>query len=460
MPGRCAPRPELRATNVRVQALPISQIKLNRRNSRTHSAKQIRQIANSMVAFGFTNPLLVSEDGTLIAGEGRLKAAQILGLVKVPVIVLAGLSPARQRALAIADNKIAENAGWDRERLAIEIPELAGLLETEGLDVSILGFEAVEIDQLVTDFEADAADPQDSVDSTWLKDRAVSKPGDLWVLGPHRLLCGDARSTADIARLLAHCRADMAFLDPPYNVRIGGVVGRGMTKHPEFTMASGEMSSAEYVRFLGIILNAAVSVSREGALHFVCTDWRHIAQLLAAATPVYGHTINIAVWVKSNAGQGSFYRSQHEFVGIFRVGQAPHLNNVELGRHGRSRSNVWHYAGVNSFRAGRIEELRSHPSAKPVALVADAIKDCTRRGDVVLDTFSGSGSTIMAAERVGRHARALEIEPRFVDVAIRRWQAFTRRDARHAESGLSFDEIAAEGSPARKPASKSDKVKP
>jgi DNA modification methylase len=454
VPGGSVPGPELRATNLRVQAMPISQIKLNSRNSKTHSAKQIRQLANSIVAFGFTNPLLVTEDGTLIAGEGRYRAAQLLGLAKVPTIVLAELSPARQRALAIADNKIAENAGWDRERLAIEIPELAGLLETEGLDVSILGFEAVEIDQLVTDFEANAADPEDSIDPKCLKDSVVSKPGDLWVLGPHRLLCGDARSAADIARLMAHCRADMAFLDPPYNVRIGGVVGRGRTKHFEFAMASGEMSSAEYVHFLGVTLNAAAAVSRGGALHYVCTDWRHIAEVMAAAKPVYGDAINIAVWVKSNAGQGSFYRSQHEFIGVFRVGEAPHLNNVELGRHGRSRSNVWHYAGVNSFRAGRMDELRSHPSAKPVTLVADAIKDCTRRGDVVLDTFSGSGTTIMAAERVGRHARALEIEPRFVDVAIRRWQAFTRRDARHAESELSFDEVAAEHSAHREFSSK------
>jgi len=220
MRGGCAPRSEL---NVRVQALPISQIKLNSRNSKTHPAKQIRQIANSIVAFGFTNPLLVTEDGTLIAGEGRYRAAQLLGLATVPVIVLAGLSPARQRALAIADNRIAENSGWNRERLAIEIPELAGLLEAEGLDVSILGFEAVEIDQLVTDFDDDAGDPQDAIEPKWLKDRPVSKLGDLWVLGPHRLLCGDARSAADITRLMAHCRADMAFLDPPYNVRIGGV---------------------------------------------------------------------------------------------------------------------------------------------------------------------------------------------------------------------------------------------
>jgi ParB-like nuclease domain len=299
-----APRPEMGAANLRVQALPISQIKLNPHNCKTHSGRQIRQLANSMVAFGFTNPLLVTQDGTLIAGEGRYRAAQLLGLAKVPAIVLVGLSPARQRALAIADNKIAENAGWNRERLAIEIPELAGLLEPEGLDVSILGFEAVEIDQLVTDFEANAADPDDGIDPKWLKDGVVSKPGDLWVLGPHRLLCGDARSAADIARLMAHCRADMAFLDPPYNVRIGGVVGRGKTKHSEFAMASGEMSPADYERFLGMTLDAAASVSRDGALHYVCTDWRHIAELMAAGKPVYGDAINIAVWVKSNAGQG------------------------------------------------------------------------------------------------------------------------------------------------------------
>src|SRR5262245_5819561 len=459
-PGGCAPRCELVATNLRVQVLPISQIKLNPRNCKTHPSKQIRQIANGIVAFDFINPLIVTEDGTLIAGEGRYRAAQLLGLATVPVIVLAGLSPARQRALAIADNKIAENSGWNRERLAIEIPELNGLLEAEGLDVSILGFEPVEIDQLVTDFEDDPADPGDGIDPKWLEDSAVSKSGGLWMLGAHKLLCGDARSAADVARLMRHCRADMAFLDVPYNVRIGGVVGRGRTRHSEFAMASGEMSSADYIRFLGITLNAAVSVSREGALHYVCSDWRHIAELMAAAKPVYGETINVAVWVKSNAGQGSFYRSQHELVGIFRVGQLTHLNNVELGRHGRSRSNVWHYAGVNSFRAGRMEELRSHPSAKPVALVADAIKDCTGRGAVVLDSFSGSGTTILAAERVGRHARALEIEPRFVDVAIRRWQAFTRRDACHAESGLSFDEIAADSSRSAKFASRKHKVKP
>ena len=235
--------------------------------------------------------------------------------------------------------------------------------------------------------------------------------------------------------------AAMAFLDPPYNVRVSGIVGRGRVKHDEFAMASGELSRADFVSFLQTSLAAAAGASTNGAVHFVCMDWRHVGELLEAGDKVYDETLNLAVWVKSNAGQGSFYRSQHELVGVFRVGDQAHLNNVELGRHGRSRSNVWHYAGVNTFRAGRLDELKAHPTVKPIALVADALKDCTRRGDIVLDTFCGSGTTILAAERVGRRAYTLEIEPRFVDVAIKRWQAFSRKDAIHAETGLSFDEI-------------------
>ena len=437
-----APRP-VSHSNLTVQQISIDRIKSNPRNTRTHSAKQVAQIADSIVAFGFTNPVLVSEDNELIAGHGRYMAAKRLGLATVSAIVVAGLSPAKRRALAIADNKIAENAGWNRELLAIEIPELAEVLKTEGLDVSLLGFEPAEIDRLETDFENNAADPLDDIDPSYSAGNlAISKRGDLWVLGNHKLLCGDARSASDIEALMAGCLADAAFLDVPYNVRINAVVGRGRTKHDEFAMASGEMSKPDYVEFLSTSLGSAAKVSRDGAIHFVCTDWRHIDALMLAAKPIYGALVNVAVWVKSNAGQGSFYRSQHELVGVFQVGKGGHLNNVQLGRHGRSRSNVWHYAGVNAFRTGRMEELRSHPTAKPVALVADAIKDCTRRGDVVFDSFAGSGTTIMAAERVGRHARALEIEPRYVDLTIRRWQAFTRRDAYHAASGLSFDEIA------------------
>src|SRR5262245_8210772 len=429
---------------VTTQFIAIDAVKPNPRNARTHSKRQVRQIADSIAAFGFVVPVLIDENYVIIAGHGRYAAAKLLDLKKIPVIELRGLSEPKRRALALADNKIAQNAGWDREILAAELPELAEILIEEKLDISITGFAAVEIDQLANDFEENSSDPSDSVDPKWLVSATTSKPGDLWQLGSHRILCGDARKPDTLARLMGGCTAAMGFFDPPYNVRVRDIVGRGNIKHNEFAMASGELSREDFVDFLKATLTAAAGVSHDGAVHFVCMDWRHTSELLEAGHATYGSLLNIAVWVKSNAGQGSFYRSQHEFIGIFRVGNAPHLNNIELGRHGRSRSNVWHYAGVNTFRAGRMDDLKSHPTVKPVALVSDAMKDCTRRGDVVLDTFSGSGTTILAAERVGRCAFALEIEPRFVDVAIRRWQAFTRKDAIHIESGLCFDEISAD----------------
>jgi DNA modification methylase len=430
------------ATIASIRWIATDALKPNARNARTHSGRQIQQIADSIAAFGFVVPILVDEGGVIVAGHGRHRAAQLLGLGQVPVIEVEGLSEAKRRALALADNKVAENAGWDRELLAAELPELAEILIEEGLDISITGFAPVEIDQIATDFEEDTSDPADSVDPRWLSAAPVSKPGDLWQLGHHRILCGDARDRTVLARLVAEGRAAIAFLDPPYNRRVRDIVGRGRIKHSDFAMGSGELSRTSFVEFLKESLAAAAAVSRDGAVHFVCMDWRGIGELLEAAQTVYGEILNIAIWVKTNAGQGSFYRSQHELIGVFRVGTQAHLNNIELGRHGRSRSNVWCYAGANAFRAGRMDDLKSHPTVKPVALIADAIKDCTRRGDIVLDTFCGSGTTVLAAERVGRCAYALEIEPHFVDVAIRRWQAFARKDAVQAETGLTFDEAA------------------
>ena len=425
-----------------MQWIAVEAIKPNVRNARTHSKKQTRQIADSITAFGFLVPILIDQGGLIIAGHGRYAAAALLGLQEVPVIRVEGLSDAKRRALALADNKIAENAGWDRELLATELPELADILIVEGLDVSITGFAPVEIDQIATDFEEDSSDPADTVDPEWAKCPPLTAPGDLWQLGHHRLLCGDARNAEDLGRLMGDSRAAMAFLDPPYNVRVRDIVGRGHIKHSEFAMASGELSRSGFVEFLTQSLTAVAAVSRDGSVHFVCMDWRHLGELLEAGGTVYDQMLNLVVWAKTNAGQGSFYRSAHELIGVYRVGTAAHLNNVELGRHGRSRSNVWHYAGVNTFRAGRLDELKCHPTVKPVTLVADAIKDCTRRGDIVLDAFCGSGTTIVAAERGGRRAYTIEIEPRFVDVAIQRWQAFSRKDAIQVDSGLSFDELA------------------
>ena len=440
-----------------IRLVSVDTLKPNPKNARTHSKKQIRQIADSILAYGFTNPLLIDDAGMIIAGHGRLEAAKLLAREEVPAITLDGLSETRKRALLLADNKIAENAGWNRELLAVELPELAEFLIEEDLDISITGFEPVEIDQILSDFEENSSDPADAMDSAWQSSQVVSRAGDLWQLGNHRLLCGDARNSGHLDLLMGRERAAMAFLDPPYNVRIKSIVGRGRIKHGEFAMASGEMSTADFTAFLKEGLGTAARVSRDGAVHFVCMDWRHIGELIAAGHEVYDEMLNLVIWVKTNDGQGGFYRSQHELIGVFRVGKARHLNNVELGRHGRSRSNVWRYAGVNTFRAGRMDELKAHPTAKPVAMVADAMKDCTRRGDIVLDTFAGAGTTILAAERVGRRAYTIELDPNYVDVAIRRWQVFTKRDAVHAASGQTFEELAGERNVAQPVASKSER---
>lgn len=422
--------------------LAIEEVKPNRRNARTHSKAQIGQIAESIRQLGFGAPVLVDETLTLIAGYGRLKAAELLKMAEIPAVQILGLSEAQKRALALADNKISDNAGWDRERLAIELPDLAELLIAENLDISLTEFSPAEIDQLHVDFEENSEEPDDVVDQGWLTGPVLSKRGSEWILDQHRVMCGDARSKDDLDRLMSSNRAAMAFLDVPYNLAVRNIGGRGRVKHTEFAFASGEMSGPEYMNFLVDGLRNASRVSRDGAVHYICCDWRHVTDVMVAGNLVYEDALNVCVWVKTNAGQGSFYRSAHEFVVVFQVGKTPHLNNVQLGRHGRSRSNVWHYRGVNAFGSGRLEELRSHPTVKPVGLVADAIRDCTRRRDIVLDTFSGSGTTIIAAERVGRRGYAMDVEPRYVDVTVRRWKSFTKKDAVDAETGKTFDELA------------------
>jgi DNA modification methylase len=419
----------------------VRKLRPNKRNARTHPQKQIRQIENSYRRFGWTNPIIIDENNAILAGHGRYQAALQLGLSEVPVIVVAGLSDAEKRALALADNKIAANAGWDRQLLAEELSDLAKLLPDCNLDLEITGFDTAEIDSLLGDLVDRERDPADDVPPQ--KKTAISKTGDLWELGSHKLLCGDAQSGADIRRLMGTECAAIVITDPPYNLPIRRVQGRGRIKHANFTQGSGEKSTTDFIRFLRIVLSLAAKHSINGAIHFVFMDWRHIGELLAAGSSVYSELKNVVVWVKTNAGQGSFYRSQHELIFVFKNGDGPHVNNFELGQHGRNRSNVWTYAGVNTFRAGRMDDLTMHPTVKPVALVADALRDCSRRGDIVLDPFMGSGTTIMAAERIGRRAYGLEIDPLYVDVAIRRWQAYTRRDAVLNGTGETFDEVAA-----------------
>jgi DNA modification methylase len=425
----------------RTVMMQVRKMRPNKNNARTHSKKQIRQVANSILRFDWTYPILVDENDYIICGHARREAAIELGIKEVPVIVMSGLSDAEKRALALADNKIAANSGWNRVLLAAELGELATLLPECNLDLEITGFEPAEFDALVTDFGDSEQDPADEPAKIALL--PVSRKTDFWLLGQHRLLCGDSGNDSDMGTLMGRDRAAMVFADPPYNVQVSSVVGRGKIKHREFASASGEMSRDEFTRFLASTFSLVARYSREGSIHYVCMDWRHLSEALAAGNETYTELKNLVVWAKTNAGQGSFYRSQHELILVFKNGDGPHQNNIELGRHGRNRSNVWSYAGVNTFRAGRLDELSIHPTVKPVGLVADAMRDCSRRGDIILDPFMGSGTTILAAERVGRRGYGLEIDPLYVDAAIRRWQEFTKRDAVLKATGQTFDEVAA-----------------
>ena len=424
-----------------IKELSITSLKPYARNARTHSRKQVKQIAASIERFGFTNPVLISDDGEIIAGHGRVEAAKSLGWKTVPTLALSHLSETERRAYVLADNKLALNAGWDKEILAIELQALSDL----NFDVELTGFSLAEID-LVID-EAGEADP-DGTDApedevVFATGTPVSRQGDLWLLGRHKLLCGDARSSIDFEALLGKEEVDLVFTDPPYNVKIdGNVCGLGSVKHREFAFASGEMSQSQFTAFLTDTLCNAASVMRDGAIAFVCMDWRHMGELLSAGNTVFTELKNLVVWNKSNGGMGAFYRSKHELIFVFKQGTAEHTNSFGLGETGRYRTNVWDYAGISSISGSRSEELAMHPTVKPVALIADAIRDCSRRGEIVLDCFGGSGSTLIAAEKTGRSARMIEYDPLYCDTIVRRWEKLTGKRATLAVTDETFEDLA------------------
>ena len=413
------------------------------RNARTHSSKQLRQIAESIRAFGFTNPVLIDAAGQVLAGHGRLAAARSLGLAEVPTLRIDWLSPEQQRAYVIADNRLAEKAGWDRELLALELGEL-GALE---IDITLTGFDLREIELII---DAGDAPIGDGAVSDIAAGPAVCRPGELWQLGRHRLLCGDALDHASYGQLMGRERARLVVTDPPYNVPVQGhVSGLGKARHREFVQGSGELSVTEFTRFLERALAAMAKVSRDGSLHYVFMDWRHLPELLGAGKAVYDDWLNLCVWAKSNAGMGSLYRSQHELVAVFKKGKRAHINNVELGSNGRHRSNVWNYAGANSFSANRTEELGWHPTVKPAGMIGDILKDASDPEDIVLDGFGGSGTTLIAAEHCGRTARLLELDPLYCDVILRRFQAAFGQVPLLAATGETFMVRQARGQGAR-----------
>ena len=424
----------------------IEELKPDPANPRRHSKKQIRQIAESIKAFGFNVPILIDRHGNIIAGHGRWLACRDLGFTEVPTLCLDHLTPAQARAFMIADNRLTEIAVWDDRLLAQQLKELT--LVGLDFDIEVTGFEMGEIDLRIASLDDPAqaeADPTDVVPE--IPATPLSKLGDMWLLHRHRLLCGSALDSAVFAALMGEERAATAFIDPPYNVRIDGHAGGlGAIHHRPFPMASGEMDRSQFTAFLGQAFRNLTAFSIDGSIHFVCMDWRHVEELLAAGREAYGELKNICVWVKDNAGMGSFYRSRHELVCVFKYGRNGHRNNIQLGQFGRNRSNVWHYPGANSFTRSSEEGnlLALHPTVKPVAMVADAILDCSARGDIVLDTFLGSGTTLVAAERTGRRCHGMELDPAYVDTSVRRWQKLTGGSARHAASGRSFDDLARE----------------
>lgn len=410
---------------------PPSALKPWPNNPRKHSAKQLFKLKKSIARYGFTIPLLVDDPGTILAGEARWLVAQELGLASIPTRVISGLSPAEKRAYVLADNKLALLSSWNSDLVRDEIR----LLIAEDFEIDLTGFSTVEIDLMLEPAEAPV-----ELQAQDVTGEVVSRLDDIWKLGEHRLVCGNALAEASYRAALGDDKAQMAITDPPYNVNIQGHAGGlGKVKHQEFAMASGEMSAAEYTAFLGTLSLQLLEFTVDGAISFVFMDWRHQRELLEAASPAFGAPKQLCVWVKDNAGMGSFYRSQHELAFAFKKGTSPHINNFELGQHGRYRTNVWEYPSINSGR-GR-ELLALHPTVKPVAMIADAIQDCSHRQGLILDPFAGSGTVLVAAERTGRRARAIELEPKYVDVGIRRWQRVSGKQAVLEATGQTWDEV-------------------
>jgi DNA modification methylase len=404
------------------------------RQTRKHPPSQIRKLQSSIEEFGFVLPIVIDQESRVIAGWGLVLAAKKIGLLQIPAVTIEDLDEAKLRLLRLALNRLGEESSWDFDALALEF---ADILEIDiDVDLKLSGFEMGEIDVAFARSASDEEDELPAIDETAAP---VTRSGDLWLCGEHRILCGDALAPESYARLLGEERAQMVFTDPPWNIRIAGnVSGLGAIKHDDFAMASGEMSSEEFESFLRTALGHAAAHSADGSIHYVCMGWSKMRELQAAADAIYSELKNVCVWCKPNAGMGSLYRSRHELVFVFKNGLAPHINNIELGRYGRNRSNLWIYQSQNVLNASSKSKLALHPTPKPVGLVADAIRDCSHRNGIILDPFGGAGSTLIAAERTGRTARLIELEARYVDAAIKRWQTVTGKTAVNAATGLLF----------------------
>jgi DNA modification methylase len=356
-------------------------------------------------------------------------------MTDVPCIRLSHLDEDKLRVFRIAENNLAQLAGWDTEALGLELQELSNI--DLGFSLEVTGFSSARIDALIIEGDG-GGENADALPNRPCE--PVSRLDDLWVLGEHHLYCGDATSPDSMTALLGGEPVRAIFTDPPYNVAVAGHI-TSSSQHDEFVMASGEMSPDEFTAFLTQVLDRSRDALVPGGLCYFCMDWRHMSETLAAANAADMELLNLLVWDKTAGGMGSFYRSRHELIFLFRKPGASHLNRVELGKHGRNRANVWAYDGVNGFGAKKAKAREMHPTVKPMAMVRDAILDCSDRGDLVLDLFSGSGTTLIAAEQSRRRGRATELDPRYVDVGVLRWQDYTGQEARLASTGQTFREV-------------------
>lgn len=427
--------------SLEIEYLSISLVHANPNNARIHPQAQLRKLADAILEFGFLIPILVDNGGMILAGHARYQAALLLGLTAVPVVRVSHLTARQRRAFLLADNKLASLSSFDMEKLAVEFEYL--LDGNDGYAISTTGFDIVEVDK-VLGYDR-AAPAEDAVELPEDSAVPVSQLGDLWLIGKHRLLCGNCLDRANVQRLFAGEKAAAVVADPPYGVAIAGnVSGLGAKKHQDFLMGCTEMSDVELTySFFRPAFQLMAEFSHPGAIAFIFMDWRHARHVQNAADGVFHEHKNTIVWVKSNPSLGSFYKSQHEFVLAFKMSPGPTKNNFGLGGQGRVRSNVWQYPGANVFRAGRKEDLEDHPTVKNLKMCTDAVLDVSAPGDIIFDPFLGSGTTMSAAAAAGRRGYGLELDPKYVDVIIRRVTEKTGLTAR-LEDGRTYAEIADE----------------
>ena len=411
--------PTKRTSDLKIVYRLLSDLHPNPRNARVHSRAQIGKLQSIIRRVGFKNPILIDKHGMILCGHGRVLAAEALGMPEVPTILVEDLSDADVRALVLADNVIADKAGYDKRLVRSELMYLAEI----GYELELTGFDTIEIDTMLSvGDESSAGNEQDEVALEPSPEAPVSQAGDLWQIGSERLIVGDARDPLLVERLMDGKQAQMAFLDPPYGCAISNnVSGLGKVVHDNFDMGSGQETLPELaMTILRPAFRNVAAHCQPGAIGFVCSDWRAATHMLDAAKGVFDEVKNWIVFVKTNAGMGTFYRSQFELIFAFKVTPGKVINNFGLGEGGRHRSNVWTYAGVNTFRKDRMTELASHPTVKPKKMVMDAILDCSQRGGIILDVFAGSGTTLAAAQATGRVGYGVELDPKYADVILNR----------------------------------------